>query len=248
MEIKTFHDFRIYEKKGDPVEQNTPSKTGNDYRDNMNVPKQDTGDDSAGLYTIFLTQAASVLKSMATNISPINPDKGNTSINRITAMVGTKDESGNIKPTYESHRKLWDEIEKISDYLGGDWQNASKGELSSINAFDQEGLVLDAFRKSVTDLDQQRNTKKISDTQYEEEVSKLRVAANSELSKSNSLYFMKIGKALDYYMQAIKVYKKGAMVCLQNMESESEQEENSTSGKKYLQIITREAKNILGKN
>jgi hypothetical protein len=242
MEIKTFHDFRIYEKKGDPVEQNTPTKTGIDYRDNMDIPKQDTGDDSAGLYTIFLTQAASVLKSMSTNVAPINPDKGNTSMNRITAI------SGNIKPTYESHAKLWDEIEKISDYLGGDWQNASKGELSSINAFDQEGLVLDAFRKSITDLDQQRNTKKINDTQYEEQAKEIRLEANSKLTKSNSLYFMKIGKALDYYMQAIKVYKKGAMVCLQNMESESEEKENSTSGKKYLQIITKEAKNILGKN
>lgn len=242
MEIKTFHDFRIYEKKGDPIEQNTPSKTGDPYRDNMNVPKQDTGDDSAGLYTIFLTQAASVLKSMSTNVSPINPDKGNGSINRINAI------SGDIKPTYESHKKLWDEIEKISDYLGGDWQNASKGKLSSLNAFDQEGLVLDTFRKSITDLDQQRSTKKISDTQYQEEASKLRVEANSELVKSNSLYFMKIGKALDYYMQAIKVYKKGAIVCLQNMESESGEKENSTTGKKYLEIITREAKNILGKN
>ena len=242
MEIRKFHDFRIYEKKGDPVEQNTPTKTGIDYRDNMDIPKQDTGDDSAGLYTIFLTQAASVLKSMSTNVSPINPDKGNTSINRITAI------SGDIKPTYESHRKLWDEIEKISDYLGGDWQNASKGELSSINAFDQEGLVLDTFRKSITDLDQQRNTKKINDTQYEEQAKELRLEANSKLTKSNSLYFMKIGKALDYYMQAVKVYKKGAIVCLQNMESESEEKENSTSGKKYLQVITREAKNILGKN
>lgn len=242
MDIKTFHDFRIYEKKGDSVEQNTPSKTGNDYRDNMNIPKQDTGDDSAGLYTIFLTQATSVLKSMSSNIAPINPDKGNTSINRITAI------SGDIKPTYESHRKLWDEIEKISDYLGGDWQNASKGELSSLNAFDQEGLVLDTFRKGVTDLDQQRTTKKINDTQYEEEVSKLRVEANSQLIKSNSLYYMKIGKALDYYMQAVKVYKKGAIVSLQNMESESGEKENSTSGKKYLEIITKEAKNILGKN
>ncbi len=242
MEIRKFHDFRIYEKKGDPVEQNTPTKTGIDYRDNMDIPKQDTGDDSAGLYTIFLTQAASVLKSMSTNVSPINPDKGNTSINRITAI------SGDIKPTYESHRKLWDEIEKISDYLGGDWQNASKGELSSINAFDQEGLVLDTFRKSITDLDQQRNTKKINDTQYEEQAKELRLEANSKLTKSNSLYFMKIGKALDYYMQAVKVYKKGAIVCLQNMESESGEKENSTSGKKYLQVITREAKNILGKN
>jgi hypothetical protein len=242
MEIKTFHDFRIYEKKGDPVEQNTPTKTDIDYRDNMNIPKQDTGDDSAGLYTIFLTQAASVLKSMSTNVAPINPDKGNTSMNRITAI------SGDIKPTYESHTKLWDEIEKISDYLGGDWQNASKGELSSINAFDQEGLVLDAFRKSITDLDQQRNTKKINDTQYEEQAKEIRLEANSKLTKSNSLYFMKIGKALDYYMQAIKVYKKGAIVCLQNMKSESEEKENSTSGKKYLQIITKEAKNILGKN
>jgi len=242
MEIKKFHDFRIYEKKGDPVEQNTPSKTGDTYRDNMNIPKQDTGDDSAGLYTIFLTQAASVLKSMSTNLAPINPDKGNTSINRITAI------SGNVKPTYESHRKLWDEIEKISDYLGGDWQNASKGELSSINAFDQEGLVLDAFRKSITDLDQQRNTKKISDTQYEEQAKEIRLEANSKLTKSNSLYFMKIGKALDYYMQAVKVYKKGAIVCLQNMESESEEKENSKSGKRYLEIITKEAKNILGKN
>jgi hypothetical protein len=179
---------------------------------------------------------------MSSNVAPINPDKGNTSMNRITAIVE------NIKPTYESHRKLWDEIEKISDYLGGDWQNASKGELSSLNAFDQEGLVLDTFRKSVTDLDQQRNTKKIRDTQYEEQVSALRVEANSKLTKSNSLYFMKIGKALDYYMQAVKVYKKGAMVCLQNMESESEEKENSTSGKRYLQIITKEAKNILGKN
>lgn len=242
MEIRTFHDFRIYEKKGDPVEQNTPTKTDIDYRDNMNIPKQDTGDDSAGLYTIFLTQAASVLKSMSTNVSPINPDKGNTSMNRITAI------SGNIKPTYESHIKLWGEIEKISDYLGGDWQNASKGELSSINAFDQEGLVLDTFRKSITDLDQQRNTKKINDTQYEEQVKEIRLEANSKLTKSNSLYFMKIGKALDYYMQAIKVYKKGAIVCLQNMESESEEKENSTTGKKYLQIITKEAKNILDKN
>jgi hypothetical protein len=76
MKIKSFHDFRIYEKKGDPVEQNTPSKTGDPYRDNMDIPKQDTGDDSAGLYTIFLTRASTVLNSMSTNVAPINPDKG----------------------------------------------------------------------------------------------------------------------------------------------------------------------------
>jgi hypothetical protein len=242
MKIKTFHDFRIYEKKGDPVEQNTPSKTGDPYRDNMEVPKQDTGDDSAGLYTIFLTQAASVLKSMSTNVSPINPDKGNAGINRITAISG---KDSNIKPTYEWHRKLWNEIEKISDYLGGDWQNSSKGQLSSLNAFDPEGVVLDAFKKNMQELKSKQDTKKITDSQYEEEVKQLRMEVNSQLDKSRGLYYMQIGQVLDYYMQAIKVYKQGALLCLQNMESESG--ENKTTAKKYLDIITDSATNILGK-
>jgi hypothetical protein len=58
------------------------------------------------------------------------------------------------------------------------------------------------------------------------------------------LYYSKIGQALDLWMQATRVYKQGALVCLQNMESEAK--ENST-GKNYLNIITTSAKNILGK-
>ena len=147
MEIKKFSEFsvlqRVYEKNGDPVEQNTPTKTGTKYRDNINLPTEDTGDDSAGLYTIFLTQASTVIRSMSDNVSPINPDKGSTANNRIVALIG------NIKPTYESHRNLWNEIEKISDYIGGDWQNISKGELSSLHAFDPQGNVLGTDRKSV---------------------------------------------------------------------------------------------------
>ena len=243
MEIKSFQDFiirgKIYEKNGDPVEQNTPTKTGIEYRDNMNIPKHDTGDDSAGLYTIFLTQASTVLNSMATNVTPINPEKGSGTLNRIVAL------SGDIKPTYESHRKLWGEIEKISDYAGGDWKNSSKGELSSLNAFDQKGVVLDAFKKNMQELKGKHETKEITDSQYEEEAKQLRAEANSQLDKARGLYYMKIGQALDYYMQAIKVYKQGALLCLQNMESESE--ENKTTGKKYLDVITNSAINILGK-
>ncbi len=242
MKIKSFHNFRvserIYEKK-DPPEQNTPTKTGIDYRDNMDIPKQDTGDDSAGLYTIFLTQASTVLNSMSTNVAPINPDKGSTAANRIVALIG------NIKPTYESHKKLWNEIEKISDYVGGDWKNSSKGQLSSLNAFDPEGVVLDAFKKNMQELKSKQDTKKITDSQYEEEAKQLRMEVNSQLDKSRGLYYMKIGQVLDYYMQAIKVYKQGALLCLQNMESESG--ENKTTAKKYLDIITDSATNILGK-
>lgn len=242
MEIKKFSEFsvlqRVYEKNGDPVEQNTPTKTGTKYRDNINLPTEDTGDDSAGLYTIFLTQASTVIRSMSDNVSPINPDKGSTANNRIVALIG------NIKPTYESHRNLWNEIEKISDYIGGDWQNISKGELSSLHAFDPQGNVLGTFKQNMENLDSRLKTKDITDSEYDVEARKLRVEANNNLDSSRSLYYMKIGEALDYYMQATKVYKQGALLCLQNMESEAK--ENPRGAKNYLDAITESAKNILG--
>ena len=114
-----------------------------------------------------------------------------------------------------------------------------------MNAFDPEGVVLDAFKKNMQELKSKQDTKKITDSQYEEEAKQLRMEVNSQLDKSRSLYYMKIGQVLDYYMQAIKVYKQGALLCLQNMESESS--ENKTTSKKYLNIITDSAINILGK-
>lgn len=244
MNIKSFHDFevhgKIYEKK-DPPEQNQPSVTGINNKDNIKLPTEDTGDDSAGLYTIFLTQASMVIHSMADNVAPINPDKGSTANNRIVALVG------NIKPTYESHRNLWNEIEKISNYIGGDWQNVSKGELSSLNAFDPKGVVLDAFKQNMQDLDSRLKTKDITDSEYDAKSKELRIEANNKLDSSRSLYYMKIGEALDYYMQATKVYKQGALLCLKNMETESEEEGNKKSSKNYLSIITNSAINILGK-
>lgn len=241
MIIKKFQDFnirvRINEKK-DPPKQNQPSETGIDNKDNMNISKQDTGDDSAGMYNIFLTQAASTLNSMATNLQKINPDKGNTAANRIVAITG------NLKPTYDSHKSLWVEIQKLGDFLGGDYQNASKGELSSLNAFDPDGQVMNLYKKNMDELEKRKTTKSITDTQYEKDAKDLRREASKQLDKAKGLYYVKIGQALDYWMQAIRVYKQGALVCLQNMESESK--ENKT-GKKYLEIITQSAKNILGK-
>jgi hypothetical protein len=244
MEIKKFSEFsvlqRVYEKNGDPVEQNTPTKTGIKYRDNINLPTEDTGDDSAGLYTIFLTQASSVISSMSDNVAPINPDKGTKASKDIAELIK------NLKPTYESHKNLWSEIEKISDYVGGDWQNISKGELSSLHAFDPQGNVLGTFKQNMKNLDTRLKSKDITDSQYADEAKNLRIEANNNLDSSRSLYYMKIGEALDYYMQATKVFKQGALLCLQNMESEAK--ENPSSGKNYLNIITESAKNILGHN
>lgn len=243
MKIKSFHNFSmedvIYEKKNPPA-QNTPTQTDTDYRKNMNIPKQDTGDDSAGLYTIFLTQASTVLNSMSTNVALVNPNKGTTAANRITALVG------NIKPTYESHKKLWNGIETISNELGGD---SKKGKFSDLNALDPSGEVLSSFKQNLKDLESRLKTKNLSDTEYsaayDKEASEIRVDANKQLDSARSSYYLKIGRALDYFMQAIKVYKQGALLCLQNMESESDENENT--GKNYLSVITKSAINILGK-
>jgi hypothetical protein len=240
MVIKKFQDFstsgRIYEEKGQP-KQNQPSVTGINNKDNIDIPKQDTGDESAGMYNIFLTQARTVISSMGSNVARINPDKGNTVDNRLVAITG------NLKPTYDSHRAMWAEIIKLSDFLGGDYQNVSKGELSSLNALDPEGKVTSLYQKNLAELDKRKTTKDITDTQYEEQAKELRLEAGKQIDSTKSLYYMKIGQALDYWMQASRVYKQGALVCLQNMESEAEE---NTTGKKYLEIITQSAKNILG--
>lgn len=247
MVIKKFQDFsspgRIYEEKG-PPKQNQPSVTGINNKDNINIPKQDTGDDSAGMYNIFLTQVRTVISSMASNVAKIDPNKGNTVSNRLIAIVGSGKDNGNLKPTYDSHRAMWAEIIKLTDFLGGDYKNVSKGELSSFNALDTEGQVTALYKKNMEELEKRKTTKSITDTQYEEEAKEIRIEAAKQIDSTKSLYYTKIGQALDYWMQAARVYKQGALVCLQNMESEAE--ENPT-GKKYLEIITRNAKNILGK-
>lgn len=246
MVIKKFQDFsspgRIYEEK-DPPKQNQPSVTGINNKDNINIPKQDTGDDSAGMYNIFLTQVRTVITSMGSNVARINPDKGNTVNNRLIAIVGSGKDKGNLKPTYDSHRAMWEEIIKLSDFLGGDYKNVSKGELSSFNALDPEAKVTSIYKKNMEELEKKKTTKSITDTQYEEEAKQIRLEAGKQIDSTKSLYYMKIGEALDYWMQAARVYKQGALVCLQNMESEAEE---NTTGKKYLEIITKSAKNILG--
>jgi len=241
MVVKKFHDFSIQDRINeykDPPKQNQPSQTGLNNKDNIDIPKQDTGDDSAGMYNIFLTLARSVISSMGTNVKKINPDKGNTVNNRLIAL------SGNVKSTYDSHRALWAEIIKLSDFLGGDYQNVSKGELSSFNALDPEGKVMSLYKKNMEELEKKKTTKSITDTQYEEEAGQIRVEVGKQIDSTKSLYYSKIGQALDLWMQAMRVYKQGALVCLQNMEAEAE--ENST-GKNYLNVITTSAKNILGK-
>jgi len=241
MVVKKFHDFSIQDKINeykDPPKQNQPSQTGINNKDNINIPKQDTGDDSAGMYNIFLTLARSVISSMGTNVKKIDPDKGNTVNNRLIAL------SGNVKPTYDSHRALWEEIIKVSDFLGGDYKNVSKGELSSFNALDPEGDVMSLYKKNMEELEKKKTTKSITDTQYEDAAKEIRVEVGKQIDATKSLYYSKIGQALDLWMQAMRVYKQGALVCLQNMESEAK--ENST-GKNYLNIITTSAKNILGK-
>ena len=241
MDIKNFHNFKIsgkiYEVDGG-VEQNQPSKSGGKYKENMKYKTEDTGDDSSGLYITFLTQAGMVINSMGTNLNMINPDKAGSATSKIAALTSS------LEPTYESHKALWSGIEELSNYLGGDYQNVSKGELSSETkqAFDPSGKVLDSFKQSMADLQKRKDTKAITDTQYDEEASDLRKDTDSQLDKTRGLYFSKIGQSLNYYMQATKVFKKGALVCLQNMESEDKK-----TGKNYLNKITKSAINILGK-
>jgi hypothetical protein len=93
------------------------------------------------------------------------------------------------------------------------------------------------------ELEKKKRSKSITDEKYEEDAKNLRREAAKQMDKSRGLYYLKIGQALDYWMQAVKVYKQGAIVSLQNMESEAE--ENETY-KNYLNIITASAKNILG--
>lgn len=237
MVIKKFHDFTvaetIFEKKG-PPKQNTPTETDTDYRDNINISKQDTGNDSAGMYNIFLTQVRTVINNMGSNLAKINPDKGNTVNNRLIAITG------NLKPTYDSHRAMWNEIVKLGDFLGGD---SKGGEFSSLNAFDPKGQVTDLYKKNMVELEKRKTSKSITDSEYEEEAKELRRDAAKQMDKARGLYYVKIGQALDYWMQAVKVYKQGAIVSLQNMESESAE---NTTGKNYLNLITTSAKNILG--
>jgi hypothetical protein len=237
MTIKKFQDFNIaetiFERKGQS-KQNTPTETDTDYRDNINIPKQDTGDDSAGMYNIFLTQVRTVINNMGSNLAKINPEKGNMVSNRLIAVTG------NLKPTYDSHRAMWDEIVKLSNFLGGD---SKRGELSSLNAADPKGQVTDEFKIKMEELEKKKRSKSITDEKYEEDAKNLRREAAKQMDKSRGLYYLKIGQALDYWMQAVKVYKQGAIVSLQNMESEAEENE---TGKNYLNVITVSAKNILG--
>ena len=211
--IRNFHKFSILEKKnpreggnayrGKEIDQDSPSKSGIEYKKNASYQKADTGKSSANSYLVFLAEAISDIDEMSGIVAVADPSILNDVNSKKTSL------GSSLKPTVESHEKLWEGILEISDYLVK--KTPSNKAVSQVAASYSAGL--EKLEKELADG-------KITQEDIEKKKIELTKAAAGDVDKAKDVYYQQVKSALPYYKEAIAAFKQGAILEIKNVDKE----------------------------
>jgi len=211
--IINFHKFSILEKdnpreggnayRGKEIDQNSPSKSGIEYKKNLSYQKADTGKSSANSYLVFLAEAISAIDEMSGIIAVADPSILNDVNSKKTSL------GSSLKPTLESHEELWKGILEISDYLVGK---------APVNRSVEQ--VAGTYGDQLEKLEKQLADGKITKEAMEEMKIQLTKAAAGDVDKAKDVYYRQANSALPYYKEAIKAFKQGAILEIKNVDKE----------------------------
>jgi hypothetical protein len=211
--IINFHKFSILEKKnpseggnayrGEEIDQDSPSKSGIEYKKNASYQKADTGISSANSYLVFLAEAISAIDEMSGIVAVADPSILNDVNSKKTSL------GSSLKPTVESHEKLWEGILGISDYLV---------KKTPINKAVSQ--VADSYSEGLKNLEKDLADGKITQEDMEKKKTDLTKAAAGDVDKAKDVYYQQVKSALPYYKEAIAAFKQGAILEIKNVDKE----------------------------
>jgi hypothetical protein len=211
--IRNFHKFSILEKKnpreggnayrGKEIDQDSPSKSGIEYKKNASYQKADTGKSSANSYLVFLAEAISGIDEMTGIIAVADPSILNDVNSKKTSL------GSSLKPTVESHEKLWEGILGISEYL------VKKTPINHAVS-----KVVASYSEELKGLEKDLKDGKITQKDMDEKKEALTKEASGDVDKAKDVYYQQVKSALPYYKEAIAAFKQGAILEIKNVDKE----------------------------
>ena len=211
--IINFHKFSILEKKnpreggnayrGKEIDQDSPSKSGIEYKKNASYQKADTGKSSANSYLVFLAEAISAIDEMSGIIAVADPSILNDVNSKKTSL------GSSLKPTLESHEELWKGILGISDYL------VKKTPINHAVS-----KVVASYSEELKGLEKDLADGKITQKDMDEKKEDLTKEASGDVDKAKDVYYQQVKSALPYYKEAIAAFKQGAILEIKNVDKE----------------------------
>lgn len=244
--VSNFHKFVINEKDNPSeggnsirrgkkeIDQNSPSKSGIEYKKNMSYQKADTGGTSYKSYVVFVTEAINAIDEMSSIAATAKPEI-NSSTNSEKTSLGSQ-----LKPTVESHLKLWDDLERLAEKID---QEKPKNE--SIDD------ISDEYQKAISIIDKEKEEGKITEDQADDKKAETRKKFQERVDKAQALYYRKMDEAFPYFVNAIKAFKQGAILEIKNIDKEEAKSDNIKSESNFtdwLDQATNATISILYKN
>jgi hypothetical protein len=259
MKVLNFDKFNsaIFEYDGE--EQNTPSKSGIKYKDNMEIKTKDTGKTAARNCRKFGQEAVSAITKMGLYLSAY----GNSLNISNSGLKKLRDALDVENPSFANNKKYWEGLRDLANQIYTEGKNHEITDADGKN-------ILDAYISQLAELkkgaEERKNsgetrgeiTKTISheeikiksfgegseypdDEYYTKQRSLLKQAYEDQLDKSNILVYNEKMKAAKYYQAAVNAFTQGAMIELEHMETE---ENAADKNRSYIRSLTQELKNI----
>jgi hypothetical protein len=244
--VNNFHKFSINEKdrpseggssmrRGKmPIDQDSPSKSGIEYKKNMTYQKADTGISSANSYKAFIEEAVGAIDEMTTIVSLGNPELAKYA-NGEKVNLGSA-----LKATVESHKKLWEGLSKLAEEIIKEKPtNRSVDEISKI------------YQEQLAALEKQIESGEVTAEKADQARADLKKDAQDKVDLAQNIYFKKMSQALPYFKEAIDAFKEGAILEITNVDNEEAKADNIKSESNYtnyLEQATNSAIRILYKN
>ncbi len=244
--VNNFHKFSINEKdrpseggssmrRGKmPIDQDSPSKSGIEYKKNMTYQKADTGLSSANSYLVFVSEAIGAIDEMSTIVSLGNPELAKYA-------NGKKVDLGSaLKATVESHKSLWEGLSKLAEELiKKKPTNKSVDEISK------------SYQGALDKLEKQIEKGEVTSEDADQARADLKRDAKNDVDKAQNIYYAKMNEALPYFKEAVDVFKEGAILEIENVDKEEAKADNIKSESNYtdwLDQATNSTIRILYKN
>ena len=258
MKVVNFDRFSnsIFEKG---EEQDTPSKSGIKYQENGEFKKKDTGKTAAINCIRFAREAVGVIKKLGPMLSAYSDQSINLSIKGVEKLSRDLDSDN---PSFENNKKYWNGLKNLADRI--------YGEGKSHVITDEDGdNILKAYTDQLSALKDEAEKRKVKseaggklnptiyhdkkedksgiqseypdDAYYSDQRKKLKQAYEAQLDKSNMLVYNEKMKAAQYYTAAVASFVKGALIELEHMETEENDED---SNKSWIRTLTEGLKNI----
>lgn len=267
MKVLNFNKFNsaIFEYGGE--EQNTTSKSGIKYKDNMGIQTKDTGKTAANSCFVFAQNSVNQITKMGIHLSAYS-NSGKSTIDIATSGIAALRNSLDTEnPSYENNKKYFNGLKDLADRIYTDGKNheitgvdgknildayiAQLAKLSRDAEYRKNGVPKSQQRGEITQIISHEEIKMKSfgqgteypdDKYYQEQRRILKQAYEDQIDKSNILVYNEKMKACKYFQAAVNVFVQGAIVELEHMETE---EKASDTNRPYIGALTQKLKNSL---